>query len=179
MGEHRRVIGRLPGRAAIEKLVPACRSEPVEPRSTGAPAAAAAPAEHPVDEALPDEIAEGTEQAFGLLLPRRMAVKARFSDAVVAAGKLPAEAVSNYVRERVDATHIDTGPAKTVFTDAKIRAARDRVVRVEVVVLGAQTQLIVRDETRPPAKPGLSEEERWRELGLKPDGTPLDPKHLE
>lgn len=133
----------------------------------------------PVDQLLPGEMAEGPESAFGLPIPRRMKIDARFADAVFASGTMAPELVANYVRERVVAEHVDTGPVKTVFSKATPKSAPQRVVRVEVVLEGSATQLVVRDETRPPAKDGLTEAERWKELGLTPQGTPLDPTHLE
>jgi hypothetical protein len=132
-----------------------------------------------VDQARPGELAEGADEAFGLRVPRHMIVSARFPDSVFASGSIAFESVSNYVRDRVVAQHVDTGPAKTVFTGVTVKGAPERVVRIEVIADGLTTKLVVRDETKPPAKPGLSEEERWKELGLDPKGQPLDPTHLE
>jgi hypothetical protein len=133
----------------------------------------------PPDHALPDEIAEGTEKAFGLAVPRRMRIVARFDDVVFASGDLPPELVANYVRERLLESRVETGPAMTVFSGAKLRVDPARTLRVDVVAHNGDTDLTVRDETRPPAVPGLTDEERWKQLGLSPKGTPLDPTHLE
>lgn len=166
-----------PARLALAfALLTGCRAKEEAPPPPIAPPPAPAPA---VDQARPGELAEGKEDAFGLPLPRKMVVKARFPDAVFASGQLSLESVANYVRQRVIAAHVDTGPAKTVFTGASIKSAPQRIVRIEVATVGDETELVVRDQTRPPAKEGLSEEERWRELGLDPHGQPLDPTHLE
>ncbi len=134
----------------------------------------------PADHALPGEIAEGDERAFGLPLPRRMAVTARFPDAVFAAGELAPEAVANYVRQRVIAAQIETGPAKTVFLRATTRSDPGRLLRIDVIGRsGGAAELFVRDETPPQVREGQSPAERWRALGFAPDGTPLDPTHLE
>lgn len=144
------------------------------------PATTAAPAPQPrADAVRPGEIAEGTEQAFGLPIPRRMRVRSRFPDAISAVGDLPPERLSNYVRERVVVESVETGPAKTVFTRATLKSAPQRMLRIEVIARSGVTELVVRDQTRPPIEEGLSEEERWRRKGLKPDGSPLDPTHLE
>jgi hypothetical protein len=108
-----------------------------------------------------------------------MRVRSRFPDAIVAAGDLSAERLSNYVRERVVAEGVETGPAKTVFARATLKSAPQRVLRIEVISRSGVTELVVRDQTRPPVEEGLSEEERWRRKGLKPDGSPLDPTRLE
>jgi hypothetical protein len=133
----------------------------------------------PADHALPGELAEGPESAFGLLLPRRMRVTARFPDAVFATGELPPDLVVAYVRQRVIAAQIQTGPAKTVFTRATTRSDPGRMMRVDVIGRGGATELFIREETRPPAREGLSSDERFRQLGLSPDGNPLDPTRLE
>jgi hypothetical protein len=138
-----------------------------------------APPTLPADHALLGELAEGTEGAFGLPLPRRMSVTARFPDAVFAVGDLTPELVATYVRQRVIAAQIETGPAKTVFIRATTRDKPGRALRIDVVGRNGATELFVRDETQPPPREGRSQEERWREFGLAPDGTPLDPTHLE
>lgn len=131
----------------------------------------------PVDRTLPGELAEGTDIAFGLPLPRHMIVRGRFPEAVFASGSLPSERVANYFRQRVTAERVETGPAKTVFSRARVLKGElsDRVVTIEVIARGGDTLLTVRDETPPPVKSGLTDEERWQRLGVKPDGTPIDP----
>ncbi|MEJ7731679.1 MAG: hypothetical protein WKG00_21015 [Polyangiaceae bacterium] len=144
------------------------------------PQAAAAPAPASPDELRPGELAEGQERAFGLPLPRHMRISARFPDAVFATGAMSPEHVANYVRERVVADAVETGPAKTVFTRAKLKAGDDKtVIRIEVAQRGADTELVVRDQTPPPIKPGLTPEERMREHGMTLDGKLIDPKRLQ
>ncbi|MCC6556599.1 MAG: hypothetical protein IT372_26870 [Polyangiaceae bacterium] len=155
----------------------ACRRKTEDPPPPPAPSATAP--RPPVDAVLPGELAEGSELAFGLPIPRRMRVRARFPDEVSAAGDVPPERLSNYVRERVLSPSVETGPAKTVFAKATVKKAPERTLRIEVVAHPGATELIVRDLTPPPAVHGLSEEERWRRKGLKPDGSPLDPTRLE
>ena len=150
------------------------------PPSASASAALGAPSALPADQALPGELAEGDDQAFGLALPRRMSVTARFPDAVFAGGELAPETVANYVRERVIAAQVDTGPTRTVFLRATTKRDPGRTLRIDVIARGAGvTDILVRDETQAPAAPGRTPEERWRQLGFAPDGTPLDLKHLE
>lgn len=132
-----------------------------------------------VDRARPGELAEGTEDALGLPIPRGMEVRARFPDAVFAAGTMSLADVASYVRDRVDPERVETGPAKTVLFGARLRSGGPKVLRIEVVARGGEVSLVVRDETRPPMKEGLTEAERWRELGLTKEGAPLDPSTLE
>lgn len=152
-----------------------CGKEPDEVRPVEASAPAAAP-----DELAPGELAEGQELAFGLKLPRRMQVSAKFPDAVFVTGAMAPEHVANYVRERVEADTVETGPAKTVFLKAKLKGGDDKaVLRIEVAQRGSVTELVVRDQTPPPIKPGLTPEERMREHGMTLDGKIIDPKRLQ
>ena len=98
-----------------------------------------------------------------------MTVRARFPDTIYARGRVALEPLANYVRQRVDAKRVDTGPVKTVFVQATLKADPKRQVRVEVSSKGGIAQLMVRDQTRPPAEKGLSPEERWRRSGVTPD----------
>jgi hypothetical protein len=169
-------MNRIAVLAVLVALALGCgrrRSVEVEP----APIAPAPTA--PVDRTLPDELAEGKDRAYGLVLPRRMMVTRRFSDSIFAAGQVSAAQVSNYVRQRVVAERVETGPVKTVFSRATSRLDPGRVMRIEVVSRGAETEILVRDETPPPVKPGLTDAERWREAGFNPDGTPVDPSRFE
>jgi hypothetical protein len=109
-----------------------------------------------------------------------MRLERRFDDSAHAAGPVSPESVANYVRERVEATHVEIGAARTVFPKVRIKGgAPDKVYRIEVVANGPTTLLVVRDVTPPPVEPGLSVEERWRRAGMTPQGKPIDPKKME
>jgi hypothetical protein len=86
--------------------------------------------------------------------------------------------VANYVRQRVSADKVETGPVKTVFSRATVRGQPGVELTIEVVSHGGSTELQVHKlpATLPPTN--QTEEERWRAAGLKPDGTVLDPTHL-
>jgi hypothetical protein len=108
-----------------------------------------------------------------------MQITAQFPDAIFARGPLDSTSVTKFVRERVVAESAETWAIKTVFSKATVKGSPQRTLQIEVLSDGNQTELVVRDETRLPAKEGLSQEERWREHGLRPDGTLIDPTHLE
>ncbi|EYF01715.1 hypothetical protein [Chondromyces apiculatus] len=159
-------------------LLPACRSK-TDPPPPPAPIASA-PAPQRADQVAPGELAEGTEKAFGIPIPRRMRVRMRFADEVVATGDVSAEQVANYIRQRVQAAKVETGPAKTVFTGVTAAGEPPRQLRIEVLSRRHHgTDLTIQDVTKVPPEPGLTDEERWRAKGFKPDGTPLDPTRLE
>jgi hypothetical protein len=156
-----------------------CKHRPAPALQEAAASAVASAPARPADHALRDEIAEGNEKAFGLPIPRQIQVIGRFDDVVFATGDVAPELVANYVRQRVIASHVETGPGKTVFTGVTLRADPARTLRVDVISRNGYTDLTVRDETRPPAREGLTEAERWKAQGLTPNGAPLDPTHLE
>lgn len=139
-----------------------------------APASAALP----VDRALPDELAEGTEKVFGFPLPRLMHARAGFNDVAFVAGDVFSHRLANYVRQRVVASKIETGPVKTVFSRAVVRGQPGVELDIEVVARGNSAEMIVHKLPNEKPTPGLSDEERWRAAGFKPDGTVLDPTHL-
>lgn len=156
----------------------ACRSDPPPPpaRAHTAAPSATAPAPDRVD---PGEVPEGAEKAFGLPLPRAMRVDARFPDAVRASGPVPLDAIANYVRARVVADRVETGPAKTVFSRATLKVAPERLLRVEVVAFGERTEMIVRDVTRPPGDDTVKPTDPWSRPGFDPRDRKADPKRFE
>lgn len=156
-------------------LGPACRD-----KQPPAPAPAPSIAPPPPDQLAPGELAEGTLDAFGLKLPRIMKVDTRFPDAVFASGEASHKDVVSYIRERVVSEKVETLQTKTTFEGATLKSAPTKKMRIEVIVHArGVVKLVIRDETRPPAKPGLTEEERWKEVGMTPQGELLDPTHLQ
>ncbi len=166
--------------ASLALLALGCGRRAPRPLATSTSASTASEAALPVDHALPTELAEGADSAFGLPIPRRMAITGRYGDMISASGDVPAEMVSNYVRRRVIAAHVETGPSKTVFDRATTREKPGKVMRIDVIARSGATDIYVRDQSAPAAATDdLTPEERWKQLGLKPDGTPLDPSRLE
>jgi hypothetical protein len=193
MGRDRRVSARAqqpdPGCVTLRRLAlglllalaGACDSDPpVIPARPAEAGARSQQAPKPVDRLAPGELAPGTDEAFGLTLPRVMRVEARFPRTVHAVGKASAEAVANYVRERVSVRRVELGAARTIFPQARILgAAPHRVVRIEVLTSRGRCKLVVRDVTRKAATQGLTEADRWRQAGISPEGKPLNWRDLE
>ena len=157
-----------------------CRCSRSGEGASGTQATASASARPPVDRLARGELAEGPTSAFGLAFPRAMRLERRFLDSAHAAGPVPPEAVANYVRRRVEASHVEIGAARTVFPRVRIKGgAPDKLYRIEVVADGANTLLVLRDVTPPPLEPGLSVEERWKRAGMTPQGKPLESTKME
>jgi hypothetical protein len=155
--------------------VVACR-EPAAERTPYVEASA----NPPIDRLAPNELAQSSSEVFGFPLPRGMKVEQAFSDVAYSAGRVSPEAVANYVRTRVEVSHVEVAAARTVFPNARIKSgAKDRVYQLEVSPHHGGTKLVIRDVTPPVPAKGLSEAERWRRAGMTPDGKPLDPNKLE
>lgn len=154
----------------------ACREAPPAPtRTVQSAVAVASAAPVPVDHLLPGELAEGKEDAYGLVLPRGFAVDQRFEDAIHASGSGSPEHVSAFVRRRIVVSTVEVGPARTIFAAARSKTGIP--ITVEITDRENRVELVVRNLTPPPVAPGLSEEERWRRTGLRPNGQPLDPNN--
>lgn len=134
--------------------------------------------ERPLDRLLPGELAEGKEQAFGLLLPREMRLERVFDDSAIARGKVGPEALAEYVKKRVETTTVEFGQGRIVFAHTHPAAAKPgKLVRIEIAKELDATVLLVSDVTPPPVPAGLSDEERWRKAGVQP-GKPFNPNAL-
>jgi hypothetical protein len=135
----------------------------------------------PIDHLAPGELLEGTDKAFGMILPRGVRVVHGFDDLVIASGSPPADKVTNYVRARVRDGKITVGARATVFDHVRTAAAPDLElsIRVEPADGMEGTRIEVRKLTMPKAPDLPNDEERWRAAGLRPDGRPIDPKKMQ
>jgi hypothetical protein len=153
-----------------------CSTDTAKPIE-GAPSASA---RKPLDRLAPGELMPGTAEAFGFIAPKQLRLERRFPGEAHFVGQASAEAVANYVRERVSVERVEVGVARTVFPKVIIKGGDpNKHYRIEVVRDGPLSRIMIRDITVPAAPEGLSEEERWTRAGMRPDGKPLDPKKLQ
>jgi hypothetical protein len=131
-----------------------------------------APATTP-DGLKPNEPVLGTEKAFGIPVPRDLHVKARFSKAVHLAGHAKAADLTEYFRGYVLVDHLELSGTETIFPLVRIKGANDkRVFRITISEIGKNdSEVVIEDVTPPPIAPGLTEEQRWEQVGMNPDGT--------
>ncbi|MGO8992344.1 MAG: hypothetical protein ACLQVI_03375 [Polyangiaceae bacterium] len=135
----------------------------------------------PRDHLVPGELLEGTESAFGLKLPRGTVVENAFPQQVFARCGAKATDVANYIRPRVSMGTVAVGAASTIFERVQVASnpGRELVIRVEDGPLGTGSRITVRDVTPPPVDPTLTDEQRWRQVGMTPGGGHIaDPTHL-
>jgi len=164
---------RLPAIFLVLSLAPAaCREKQPAPR----PAPSLGVSAKPLDRLAPGELRPGQNQVFWLEVPTGMVVRGAFLEVAYLHGKVTPEALANYVRDRVVVDHVEIGAARTVFPYARIKKGpADRFFQIEVIAGNSNTELVIKDVTprpKPPEK--LSDDERWRRAGRRPDGKPLD-----
>jgi hypothetical protein len=137
---------------------------------------AQAPREHLAD----GELLEGTEQAYGLTLPRGLKIDTNLPPQIVASGEPKAADVANYVRRRVAMGSVKVGAASTMFLRVQVpaRPGRELTIRVEPRATGTGVQMTIRDVTPPPVDQSLTDEQRWQQVGIAPGGKIADPAHL-
>lgn len=142
--------------------------------------ALAASSGKPIDRLAAGELGAGNAEVWGFVVPRDMQVEHRYQTVTHLVGPVQADALANYVRERVVVSHVEVAAARTTFPNARIiGGAADRVYELEVVPEPGLTRLVIRDTTPPKIQPGLSDADRWRQAGLTPEGRPLDVKAFE
>jgi hypothetical protein len=167
--------------AALVTLVAACKSEPRPPPGARNPAASdAAPAEvQPVDHLTPGELLEGTQHAFGLTLPRELPVEAAFVNVVYATGPVLVHSVARYFRSRLEDGALRESQSAATFEHVKVRGKPGLELTIRILAGAEGTRVEIRDTT-PPSTPNLPDDAaRWRQIGMTPQGRPLDPTHLD
>jgi hypothetical protein len=164
----------------LAALAVSCRKEPVS-ESAPAQAAVAAPTASavPADHLAPDELVEGTRQAFGIVLPRVVQVDGTFHDVVFASGRASVHPLVKYFRARVTDGSLREGEEAATFEHVHVPGSKDLDLTVHIRASGASASLEFRDTT-PKSLPVLPDDAaRWRRAGLTPEGRLLDPAHLE
>jgi hypothetical protein len=148
-----------------------------EPEAEPAPA----PSATPVDRLAPGELVPGDGKAFAVALPRGMSVDQALTDVVYASGPMAASDLANFVRAHVRDGQVSVGATATVFDQVKAIDDPSRLLFIRVFPgpMGRGARMEVRNVT-PPVQPNLaSPEERWKQMGLTPEGKIRDPKHLQ
>lgn len=143
--------------------LPGCKSKENQPA-----AAAVTP-----DRLKPNEPPLSTEKAFGIPLPRELKVKARFNKSVHLAGKARAEDLTEHFRGYVLVDHLEMSGTETIFPLVRVKGSADqRLFRIAISALATdRSEVVIEDVTPPPIAPGLTEAQRWEQVGMNPDGT--------
>lgn len=157
--------------------VAGCKREPtIVDINPPRPAAAAPSSDVPVDKLLPGELPQGTAKAYGLTLPRGFEIVRRFDDSIAAQGTATKQEVVAYLRRRIEASTVEETKSSITMKSARVKSTPNGpFLRVTVTDMGGIIEVSLHDLTPPPVDTTLTEEERWRRAGLKPNGEVLDP----
>lgn len=123
----------------------------------------------------PDELIEGTERAFGLLLPRDVHVESAFAQVLYANSEVGVHPLTKYFRTRVEGGAFDEDDTSATFTHVRIRASPGREFRIHIGRAPQGARVEIRDSTPPPAPDLPDEAARWRNVGLTPQGRLIPP----
>ncbi len=157
------------------------RSDATEPAPAPSepPAVAAAPAPAPaLDRLAPDELVEGDQKAFGVVLPRDLHVDGAFHDSVLASGKVGVHPLVTYFRARIKDGSVHEGEETATFDHCHIPGNSSSEYTLHVWRIGAYCRIDLRDVTQK-APADVPDSVRWRQAGLTPQGKLLDPAHLD
>jgi hypothetical protein len=168
--------------AIVATCATACKKDDVDELQTptGATAAVAGDAQAPRDHLADGELLESATRVFGLALPQGVTIESNMPPQVVASGEPKAADVANYLRSRVAMGSVKVGAASTMFVGVQVPSnpGHELSIRVEPRANGKGVLMTIRDITPPSIDPSLTEEQRWRQVGILPGGKIADPSHL-
>jgi hypothetical protein len=145
----------------------------------GAAASSASGQAVPLDRLLPGELSASSALVFGFPIPVGMHVERSFADAAHLVGEVTVNGLVDYVRKHATVKAPELADSVLVFDPVHIPSqGESRQYRFEISSGGRKVRLLVRDVTAPPQQPGLTDEERYRQAGLSPNGVPLNATEL-
>lgn len=127
------------------------------------------------------ELVEGTEKAYGLVLPRNVKIDNAFVNVIYASGDPRPDAVANYIRARVRMGTVQIGAANTLFEKVQVPANPGHEINIRVAAgdNGRGCVVELREAVPPPKPLPGTDVDRFRAVGISPDGKLLDPTHLK
>lgn len=148
-------------------------------RALAPPPEQSAPEASSPDRLPPDELLAGEEEAFGFVFPIDMQVT-RTRKSAKAVGRVPFNDLTDYVRARIAVRHAEMLNGRLVFPNARIHGGDpEQVFELTLVDQSKQVTLLIQDKTPLPPTSGLTEEQRWLEVGMRPGGGLVDPHGME
>jgi hypothetical protein len=133
----------------------------------------------PADHLAPGELLEGSEQAFGITLPRGVRVDGAFVQVVFASGPLTVHPLVQYFRSRLQGGDLREGETSATFEHVTVPGRSERQLSVRIAEVRRTAIIDIRDTTPRAAAKLPDEAARWKSVGLTPSGRIADPTHLE
>lgn len=127
----------------------------------------------------PGELLEGPDEFFGFSVPKGMRGNIKAPGLVEITGRAEFDKLATYTKDRIAVRHAEMLEDQLVFRNARILGTKDRVFELTVTRQRQGSRLEIQEVTKKPAPQGLSEEERWKRAGLKPNGGLIDPNAME
>jgi len=164
-------------------LMPGCKKEdpaavPKDQPEGALEGGASVPRPKSPDRLPAGELLEGEGEAFGFRFPKGMTFS-RSRKSARAVGNVSFDALSDYVRARILVRHAELFGNKLTFPQVRIRGGQEGIFTFTLISRGSEQTLLIQDETKPPATLGLTEAERWKQAGLRPDGKLVDPNAMQ
>lgn len=136
----------------------------------------------PPDRLAPDELAEGAVMVHGLRLPRRARVLKTVGELTFVRTDLTPAQLATYVRARVDGGKETAATTETRW-DA-VAAKGGNGPRLDITVRGLHdaddpTEMVLHPLPKSNVPANASEEERWRAVGVTPNGKLIDSQKRE
>jgi hypothetical protein len=140
----------------------------------------AAPSAVPVDHLAPGELLEGTQQAFGVTLPRDVRIDRNEPGTVYASALVGVHPLVKYLRSRLLDSHLVEGDTFATFDHVKLHDKPGALYHIDITATPPSGARLEWDDVTPQPAPDLPDEAaRWRQVGLTPQGRVLDPTHLD
>ena len=177
--------GQLAAAVATIILLAACgrattTNEPAGGATTPTPVQVAAPSAVPVDHLAPGELLEGTQQAFGVVLPRDVRIDRNEPGTVYASALVGVHPLVKYLRTRLLDSHLVEGDTFATFDHVKLHDKPGALYHIDITATPPSGARLEWDDVTPQPAPSLPDEAaRWRQVGLTPQGKVLDPTHLD
>jgi len=136
----------------------------------------------PLDHLAPGELKASSTMAFGFPIPSSMSIERAFPNAIHLTGVADVQGLVSYVRRHSDARSVELRGNNIVLDFVRIPAAgNDRTFRFEISAQSRNARLLIKETTlaAAPPEPGITDAERWRRAGMKPNGEPLDVAQLQ
>lgn len=137
----------------------------------------------PPDRLAPDELAEGAVKVHGLRLPRRARVLKTVGELTFVRSDLTPAQLATYVRARVEGGRETAESATETRWDA-ITLKGGGGPRLDITVRGLHdaddpTEMVLHPLPKSNVPATASEEERWRAVGVTPNGKLIDSQKRE
>lgn len=161
--------------AAVVGVLACARAPTDSSQATPSAAPLPVPVAQPVDHLAPGELVEGTERAFGLLLPRDLHVESAFAQVIYANSEVGVHPLAKYFRTRTEGGALDEDDTSATLAHVRIPASPGREFRIHVERAPRGARVEIRDSTPPPAPDLPNEAARWRNVGLTPQGRVIQP----